>query len=323
MGAPLVSVVVPTRNRPRELAQTLAAVLVQPVEMEVLVVEDGPAGPAASVAARLGDPRVRLIRNTGRGGAAATRNAGIEAACGRWLAFCDDDDLWAPSKLTAQLDALVASGDRWSCTAEITVDARLRVIAHKRVTQDQLHVLGSHNVIPGGGSGVVAEAGLVRAVGGFDESLSNAEDWDLWIRLAARSALTIVDRPLLAYREWPQAKSTNVSGMTLSYNTVLARYGAWPLPPELEYVRARYLARQRRRARQRLGASRAYLALAVRHRTAMDGVRGLGVLTTPRAMERIEHRRAKRRIPDAWIDDVERWLAPYCQGGVSALPDRR
>jgi hypothetical protein len=50
-----------------------------------------------------------------------------------------------------------------------------------------MRLLANTNVIPGGGSGVVADSTLVREAGGFDESLSNAEDWDLWIRLAQRA----------------------------------------------------------------------------------------------------------------------------------------
>lgn len=308
---PLVSVVVPTRDRTRELLQTLTAILAQQVDMEVLLIEDGSKGAAGAVTRRVGDSRIRLIRNLGCRGAAATRNVGIQAARGRWLAFCDDDDLWAPGKLVAQLDALAEAGAGWSCTAGVTVDAHLQIVGHQRPNQETLRLLRSTNTIPGGGSSVVADAGLVCAAGGFDENLSNAEDWDLWIRLAKRSELAIVDRPLLAYREWPQSKSTYVRGITVSYDTVLSRYGALPLPPELAYARARYFARQKMRARQRLRSSAAYLALAVRHRTLSDGVRAAGVLTVPKAMERTEYAHARRHVPPRWIDEVESWLAPY------------
>lgn len=277
----------------------------------MLLVEDGSAGSAGAVAAQVGDSRVRLLRNSGRRGAAATRNVGIQAARGRWLAFCDDDDIWAPGKLAAQLDALAAAGTGWSCTAEVTVDADLRIIGQRRLTQENLALLRYGNMIPGGGSSVVAHADLVRTAGGFDETLSNAEDWDLWIRLAARSELAIVDRPLLAYREWRLSKSTNVRGLTRCYDTVLSRYGALPLPPDRAYARARYLARQKMRARQRLRSSAAYLALAIRHRTHVDCIRAVGALAAPRAVERVEYRRGRRRVPTSWLAEVEGWLAFY------------
>jgi len=315
--SPLVSVVVPTCKRDRELRQALDAILVQPVDLEILLVEDGPPGPAGAVAAQLGDSRIRLLRNVGRRGAAATRNVGVEAARGRWMAFCDDDDLWAPDKLPAQLAGLETAGAGWSCTAEITVDSDLQVTAHQRLNREGMRLLANTNVIPGGGSGVVADSTLLREAGGFDESLSNAEDWDLWIRLAQRAQLAIVDRPLLAYRRLPRAKSTNVRGMTTSFDTVLSRYGALP-SPELDYARARYLMQQGAHSGKRLRSSAAYLSLAVRHRSPVDGLRAVAVLGWPNAMHQIQHGRARRRIPSGWIDDVERWLAPYRQGGVAS-----
>src|SRR5437773_12542953 len=98
----LVSVVVPTRNRPRMLATCLRARLAQvDVDCEVIVVDDGSSPP---VSART-DAHVKLIRHATPQGASAARNSGIAASRGEWVAFCDDDDLWAPDKLSAQLDA--------------------------------------------------------------------------------------------------------------------------------------------------------------------------------------------------------------------------
>lgn len=311
MLTPVVSVVVPTCNRRRVLMQALRGILVQSVPLQVLLVEDGTTGAAADVVRTLDDDRVRVICNVGRHGAGAARNVGVQAATGRWLAFCDDDDIWAPGKLTAQLAALGAADAGWSCTSEITVDADLRVIGHRRIAPDSVLHLPSLNVIPGGGSGVVADARLVRAAGGFDETLSNAEDWDLWIRLSQLSTLAVVDQPLVAYREWPQSKGNNVRGMTTSFATVLERYGATPSTTRLDYARARYLARQHLRAGHRRAAASAYLATAVSHHTIGDVARAAGALTSPAGMQRAGTRRARRRIPTPWLQVTEKWLAAY------------
>ena len=99
-GTPEVSVVVPTHNRSGLLAQTLHSVLWQRgVDLEVLVVDDGSADDTAEMVAGLADPRIRLLRHDHPQGVSAARNRGVAAASGRWLAFCDDDDLWAPDKL--------------------------------------------------------------------------------------------------------------------------------------------------------------------------------------------------------------------------------
>src|ERR1044071_7041476 len=102
---PRVSVVIPTRDRAHLLQRTLASVLKQSIDsLEVIVVDDA-SNDAASTAAAAAHPRVRLLRNPEPSGVSVARNRGIAAARGDWIAFCDDDDLWAPSKLQQQLSA--------------------------------------------------------------------------------------------------------------------------------------------------------------------------------------------------------------------------
>ena len=108
-GDPAVSVVIPTRDRWPLLATTLASALGQDgVALEVVVVDDGSAT-AAPVVPPFDDPRVRIARNDRSLGVAGARNRGIEAARGEWIAFLDDDDVWAPAKLRRQLDAATAA----------------------------------------------------------------------------------------------------------------------------------------------------------------------------------------------------------------------
>lgn len=96
---PLVSVVIPTRNRLTLLAQTLHTVLAQQVELEVIVVDEGSSDLTPGWLASRGDPRVRTIRHDEPRGLPAARNAGAALARGRWVAFVDEDDLWLPDKL--------------------------------------------------------------------------------------------------------------------------------------------------------------------------------------------------------------------------------
>ena len=103
---PEVSVVIPTRDRSRLLGLTLHSVLWQRgVVVVVVVVDDGSTDDTAQTVAGLADPRVRLVRHDTAQGVSAARNRGITEAHGRWVAFLDDDDLWAPDKLACQLQA--------------------------------------------------------------------------------------------------------------------------------------------------------------------------------------------------------------------------
>src|SRR4029078_5689362 len=122
------------------------------------------------------------------------RNAGLRAATTRWVAFVDDDDLWAPRKLRAQLQAIEEDGEgRWSCVGSVVVGPVLAILRAGLPPRDRDvadHLL-RYNHIPRGGSGVLVDRELVADVGGFDPTLSTLADWDLWIRLGLRSPLAV------------------------------------------------------------------------------------------------------------------------------------
>ena len=101
--AALVSVIIPTRNRAELLRRTLGTVLSQRLrELEVIVVDDASTDGTPAVLDAVADERVRTIRHPERRGVAAARNIGVDAAVGRWVAFLDDDDLWAPTSSPAR-----------------------------------------------------------------------------------------------------------------------------------------------------------------------------------------------------------------------------
>ncbi|WP_448003871.1 glycosyltransferase family 2 protein [Agromyces bauzanensis] len=109
---PLLSVVVPTHNVHSWIRETLGSVLAQDVDhMEVLVVDDHSTDDTATVVRRVAeaDPRVRLIEATVRGGGSA-RNTGVRHAQGRYLIFCDGDDLVPDGAYHALVESLEASG---------------------------------------------------------------------------------------------------------------------------------------------------------------------------------------------------------------------
>src|SRR5690554_638255 len=93
---PFVSVVVPTRDRPKHLGRTIESILAQTgVEFEVIVVDDGSQVPlGARDLSALRDPRVRILRNEQSRGACAARNRGVVASQAEYVAFSDDDCEW-------------------------------------------------------------------------------------------------------------------------------------------------------------------------------------------------------------------------------------
>jgi glycosyltransferase involved in cell wall biosynthesis len=225
-----VCVVVPTHNRGRLLAQTLRTVLWQrDVDLEVVVVDDGSRDPevAAQVVADLADDRVQLVRNPVPTGVSAARNRGIDAARGSWVAFCDDDDLWAPDKLALQLAAARDTGRGWVYCGAVKIDLEQRVIGGlpPPTPEDVMARLWRVNPIPGGCSGVLVSTAVLREAGGFDRELVNLADWDLWMRLGATGPAASVPRPLVGYRIHPRNASADAELILAEARRVDGRYG--------------------------------------------------------------------------------------------------
>ncbi|MFT6287271.1 MAG: glycosyltransferase involved in cell wall biosynthesis [Alcanivorax sp.] len=100
-----ISVIVPVYNDGKYIGEAIESVLSQSINpFEIIVVDDGSTDDSAATARRFSN-RVRLIRQTNRG-AAAARNTGISAATGNYLGFLDADDLWLPNKLELQIAAM-------------------------------------------------------------------------------------------------------------------------------------------------------------------------------------------------------------------------
>jgi len=202
-GDPSTTVVIPTHNRRTLLGRAVDSVLRQRgTAVEVIVVDDGGTDGTAEAVRALARDDVRVLRHDESKGVSAARNAGLAEARTPWVAFLDDDDLWAPDKISAQLAGLAEyPGSRWACVGALNIDSEFRVRRHTHppASGDIVQPLLSRQVVPGGGSGVLVDTGLARDVGGFDEQLSITADWDFYLRLGLRSPVAAVDRPLLAY----------------------------------------------------------------------------------------------------------------------------
>src|SRR4051812_278822 len=126
---PEVTVIIPTRDRWPLLEVTLHTALAQEdVVLEVLVVDDGSRDETPVRLAEVADERVSVIRHDSSRGVGVARNAAISEARGEWLAFLDDDDLWAPNKLKTQLAATAARGADWAYGAALVVDEEWTVL---------------------------------------------------------------------------------------------------------------------------------------------------------------------------------------------------
>ncbi len=316
MGQPCVSVVVPTRNRAALVTATLRSVLNQrDVDLEVIVVDDASTDETVAALARVSDDRLRVVRHSTQQGVSAARNTGISAADGRWLAFVDDDDLFAPDKLVSQLAALKASpGARWSCVGVVVVDFALRIIdwVEAPSTTDLSSQMLLYDAVPGGGSGVVVSRDLLDEVGYFDPDLSCEADWDMWLRLAQESSVATVARPLLAYRVHRSAMSSRVEDCDEDFELLCIKHadhfmaqGREPERLSRELGKAKIYLRggQRRRAFQTV-----YALHKTGHWRRVIGLMALSIF--PWSLQLNDARR-RRKVPRKWRSDAETWLAAY------------
>jgi glycosyltransferase involved in cell wall biosynthesis len=196
--APLVSVIIPTYNRAWCVERAVDSVLTQTIrDVELVVVDDGSNDDTARRLAAYG-PALQVISQANRGVSAA-RNTGIAAARGRWIALLDSDDYWLPEKLKVQVDWLAAHPEYKICqTEEIWIRNGQQVNPKKRHLKFGGYIfercLPLCLVSP---SAVMIHRHLLRAVGGFDESLPACEDYDLWLRIACRHPIGLVEQPLI------------------------------------------------------------------------------------------------------------------------------
>jgi glycosyltransferase involved in cell wall biosynthesis len=198
---PAVSVIIPTYNRRTMLLQAIDSVVAQSfTEFELIVIDDGSTDGTAEYLTRLGKPiRIERIDHSGP---AAARNRGVALACAPLIAFLDSDDLWSPIKLERQLAFMRANpGCAISQTNEIWMRNGRRVnpgLRHRKRAGDIF--IDSLRTCLISMSATMMRADLFRSLTGFDEIMSAAEDYDLWLRILIDHEAGLLDEPLVTRR---------------------------------------------------------------------------------------------------------------------------
>jgi glycosyltransferase involved in cell wall biosynthesis len=214
---PRVSVVIPAYNVAPYISETLATVFAQTFrDFEVIIVNDGsPDTEQFELAIRPYRDRICYLKQESRG-ASAARNAGLRAARGELIAFLDADDLWSPNYLEEQLKFIREFGCDLACADAmifgVSSDAGQSYMDSLMGAAPPAGLLTFLELINADRSlitsGVVVRRDLVLEVGLFDEALRNAQDFDLWLRLARHGARLAYQRKvLLSYRSRPNSLS--------------------------------------------------------------------------------------------------------------------
>ncbi|MFZ9247278.1 MAG: glycosyltransferase family 2 protein [Ilumatobacteraceae bacterium] len=230
IGQPLVTVVIPTYNHAEFLKRALDSVVAQTYkDWEAIVVNNFSTDNTIVIVESFNDERIRLINFRNNGIIAASRNRGIEAARGKYVAFLDSDDIWYPEKLQVCLDQaetgaqLICHGELW-----VNTDNSRREVMYgpaKRAKYQSLLFRG--NCISTSATFITTQ--LLRSVSGFDESdqIVTAEDYDLWLRLAETKPKTVfVPQILGEFHRLKNSASSAVLRNLASETTVLQKHFA-------------------------------------------------------------------------------------------------
>ncbi len=210
MTTPLLSVVMPTHNRPVQLERAARSVLDQSVSaLELVIVDDASTDDTPSVTERLAeDPRVRVVRNDISKGPGGARNGGIAVTNGDLLGFCDDDDAWLPGAAATLVGALESDPDLGVVTSwhRVVHDGSGRTVVYRGPTTFGADDLLWFNF-------VALPFGIIRRSHfgelSFDETLPPCEDWDLWLRCAQLRPIEAVPRVLYSYHQHGGDRVTN------------------------------------------------------------------------------------------------------------------
>lgn len=192
-AAPLVSIIIPTYNHARYLGRALQSVLNQTyMYWEAIVIDNHSTDNSDEIMASFTDPRFTYLKIHNNGVIAASRNAGIHAAKGEWIAFLDSDDWWSTDKLQVCFECIDEQVDLVYHDLEITgippVLFKKNTIKAWQVKKPVLiDLLLEGNAIAN--SSVVVRKSLLQQIGGINTNLEMvaAEDYNTWMRIAQKT----------------------------------------------------------------------------------------------------------------------------------------
>jgi len=197
--SPVVSIIIPTCNRPHLLPRAVKSVLVQTFsDWELLIVGNSPTEETTTLVQKFEekDGRIRYLTE-GRRGIGIARNRGLEEARGEFVAFLDDDDEWLPKRLEHQLAFMSSHPDIGLLYSQAYVkDGNGHPIGLKPAGKPvwNLGDLIERNSIPS--LTVLMRRRCLERVNGFDPDILIVEDYDLWLRMAKEFPIAYFPEPL-------------------------------------------------------------------------------------------------------------------------------
>lgn len=229
MNAPPVTVLMPNHNGARFIAASIRSVLEQSfTDYELLIIEDASTDNSLQVIGEFQDPRIRVLRLEQNEHICVGLNLGLQQARGKYIARIDSDDCWHPTKLEKQIAYMQAHPECGACFTWVDVvdEQDRRLSRNESAFVDLFHaenrprVQWVHDFYTRGSClchpSAVFPRAVVEELGGYRNSLVQIQDFDLWIRIAKKHEIHVLEEPLMNYRH--ALDGGNVSASTPENN---------------------------------------------------------------------------------------------------------
>lgn len=241
MNPTLVSVIIPVYNGEKYIRCAIDSVLKQDYQsIEIVVIDDGSSDSTLQILNEYGD-KVSIYQQPNKGSAAA-RNLGIKMANGTYIAFLDADDYWFPGKISAQMQALRATGCRmaytrflfwhadtdngWPDPASVLFQDRLAFKPGSKVEPKWVYADLLLDCLVWTSTVLIAKEELSR-VGGFDEDLRKGQDYDLWLRLSRTIQMAYLDQVSALYRLHGESITHTPNSRCFEYEILSKAVNEW------------------------------------------------------------------------------------------------
>jgi glycosyltransferase involved in cell wall biosynthesis len=230
---PLVDIVIPVFNADRHISATLNTINDQDYpNINVYAVDDCSTDHSSEILANHNSKYpFFIVRHERNRGLSAARNTGISKGHGRFIAILDADDLWATDKISKQVSAFLDGSDSLG-----VISTYFRVIDRdgnmasntiydycKDIEPCTRQLLVGGNLVSGGSAAMIRRDCFVKC-GGFDESLTACEDWEMWYRISCNYSIKILPDPLVLVRRYPESMQGDTPRMLRNRLEVLRRF---------------------------------------------------------------------------------------------------
>ncbi|MCP4748622.1 MAG: glycosyltransferase family 2 protein [Desulfobacteraceae bacterium] len=252
--SPIVSLIIPSYNSAGYILETIKSIQSQELQnFEIIVVDDCSKDKTCAVVLSIDDPRIRCYRlKKNHGGPSLARSTGVAVSRAPYIGFCDSDDLLMPDMLAESIrflsdqnelamcfwDAVkFTDGSRVEQSPFLSKYSNFKNIAKRHIKRkwyvvnqpEAFHALFFENFILSPGC-VVVKRSIFDKLGLFEDELKNADDWEMWLKIAKSYPIGFIDNIGLKYRIREGSVSGRGASLSLNRIKVLRKYITKDLP---------------------------------------------------------------------------------------------